>query len=349
MTTLKETSIQPFDFFEKTPALVCIASKDGYLKRINPAVIEKLGYTEEELLSHPIFTFIHPDDREETILRRARLLEGQVMLNFENRYLKKNGEVVWLQWTSIYVPEDEVVFAIAKDVTERKLAEKEIETRYSEFKTLATHFKQTIEKDRKFLAAELHEELAQLASVVKMDLDWINTHSNLPEEKSRERLGHALAMTSLLISTIRRISFSISPTMLDDLGLTATMEWLCKEFSLLNGIQCRLETEYDESDLPKEIWIDFFRICQEALANAMFHAAANNVSIRIEDTGTHISLSITDDGKGFSLEEEKNVNGLGLMRKRAASIHGQFSIESTPGKGTKVVVKVGKYGRTEES
>lgn len=335
---------EDFSFLELTPDLVCVAGKDGYFKKVNPAVIEKLGFTEEELFARPISSFIHPDDRDATSVRRADLLGGQPLLNFENRYVTKTGNIIWLQWSSIYFSDKEIVFAIAKDVTVRKLIEKEIEEKYKKFKSLATYFKSSIEQDRKYLATELHEELAQLASVVKMDIDWVKTNSQGLSPASKTRIEHALAISELLISTIKRISFSISPKMLDDLGLNATLEWHCKEFSILNGIPCAINCNYEEADLTQEVKMDFFRICQEALTNVMYHAQANKVEINIEDQGDKIALTITDDGKGFNPDNGSVKRGLTLMRDRTISIHGQLSVTSKPGMGTSICLEIPKQG-----
>lgn len=329
-------------FFERTPDLVCIAGKDGYFQQINRAVIDKLGYTREELFAEPVSSFIHPEDRSLTRRERTKLLKGKPLLNFQNRYISKEGKIIWLEWTSIYISEKEVVFAIAKDISERKLLEREIENRYSRLQSLATHFKSRLEENRKYLAVELHEELAQLASVVRMDLETINENQPGLTESSKSRIEHALAVSDFLINSIRRVSFSISPNMLDDLGLTATLEWLCTEFSILNGIHCRFEGAYNESALTQEIKLDFFRICQEAITNIMYHAQATRVEVGIKETGKKIILAITDNGKGFNIKKQKQIPGLTSMRERAASINGEFSIQSKPGKGTTVSVAIAK-------
>lgn len=329
-----------FSLLELTPDLVCIADKAGYFKRINQSVIDTLEYSEAELFASPIATFIHPDDKNLTRRKRARLLAGEALINFENRYVAKSGKVVWLHWTSIYFPDKEVVLAIAKDVTEKKKAEKEIEEKYNKFKSLATHFKSSLEKDRKYLAIELHEELAQLASVVKMDINWIQDNSPDLPDASKSRIDHALAVSDLLINAMRRISFSMSPNMLEDLGLNETLEWLCKEFAILNGIPCVFESRCDEELLSYETQLDFFRICQEALKNIMTHAEATAVKVCVELTNDKICLSVTDDGKGFELKENVDAPGLTNMRERAASINGQLDIKTEAGKGTRICITV---------
>ena len=342
MTNLKDFPFKVSAFFEMTPDLVCIAGKDGFLKKVNAAVIDKLGYTEEELLANPIDSFIYPADKDLTRNQRAELLNGKVLLNFENRYVKKTGEIIWLEWTSIYFSDDEIVFAIAKDVTQRKQMEQEVEEKYKKFKSLATHFKTSIEEDRKYLAVELHEELAQLASVVKMDVDWIRIKVPTLSESEKNRIEHASVIADLLITTIRRISFSISPNMLEEIGLNATLKWHCKEFSILNGIPCRFESGYEEANLTLEIKIDFFRICQESLTNIMYHAQASNVTVSIEEDSDKICLIIIDDGKGFAIDQQKQTAGLIRIRERTASINGQLTIQSEIGEGTRVCVTIAK-------
>ena len=343
MENFKNPELDMFALFEMTPDLVCIAGKDGFFKMVNPSVIKKLGYTKKELFAKPTATFIHAEDLEMTGRQRQKLLKGKSLINFQNRYVAKKGKIIWLEWTSVYLPDKEIVFAIAKDVSERKKIEKEVEVKYRKFKSLATHFKTSLERDKKYLALELHEELAQLASVVKMDMDWINTNEPGISESAKSRIDHALLVSGLLINTIRRISFSISPGMLDDLGLDETLEWHCKEFSLLTGISCKFESAYNQSALTQEIKLDFFRICQESLTNVMYHAQASSVKISIEDADDKISLVIIDDGKGFDVDKQEKKSGLTNMQELANSINGDLIIKSKIGKGTRLCVTIAKY------
>jgi signal transduction histidine kinase len=146
----------------------------------------------------------------------------------------------------------------------------------------------------------------------------------------------------MLIKSIQRISFSISPGMLDNLGFNATMEWLCNEFSLLNGIPCVFENSVDEEDLSHEIKIDLFRICQEALTNVVYHAQATSVNISIASRNNKIQLDITDNGKGFDTSQQKETPGIVNMHERAASINGFLTVESRIGEGTSIGFTVDK-------
>ncbi|NCU04645.1 MAG: PAS domain S-box protein [Chitinophagaceae bacterium] len=327
------SALELLPFFELTPDLVCIAGKDGYFRRVNQSVITKLEYTEQELFARPISDFIYPEDRTLTQEQRKKLIDGKPLVNFQNRYVSKSGKIIWLNWTSVYFPEREVVFAIA---TEKRLAELEVEAKYNRVKNLADYFKGNIERDRKYLAVSLHEELAQLLAVLKIDIDWIKAKKDELPAVVAERLDHANTITTLLIKTIQRISFTISPGMLDDLGLTETLKWHCNELSLISSIKCTLSGTCNEALLSKEIQLDIFRVCQEALHNIIYHSNAANAIIIISESELEFSFCITDDGVGFDAAAITIHPGLTVMKERAASINASVTISSKPGNGTEV-------------
>jgi PAS domain S-box-containing protein len=327
------------DLFERTLDLVCIVDKPGWFIKVNPAVIQTLGYTREELFARPVSALIYPGDREVTAKRRTELLNSKPLLNFQNRYISKSGNIVWLEWTSVYIPEKEVVFAIAKDITSRKQVEIEIEENYKKYKTLAAHFKQHVEKDRLYFATELHEELAQLATVVKMDMEWIAGQQDQTDAVMKKRMEHGLTTSQLLIDKIRKLSYSMNPERIMELGLDTVLSSLCREFSSLTGIFCSYKSSFNEKELDYEVKLDLLRICQEALLNVMHHAQATEVKIKIEERKNKIELSVTDNGKGFE-QVSKQSFGLRNMQGRAASINGEFRIQSKKSKGTKVSVRV---------
>ncbi len=342
MSALIVSEFELFSLFEMTPDLVCIAGKDGYFRKFNPAVVNKFGYTAKELMAVPILSFIHPEDLQHTRDTREKMLQGTPLLNFQNRYLTKSGKIIWLEWTSVYSTDKELVFAIAKDITIHKEAEHDIQLRYRALKNMAAHFKTSLEKDRKYLASELHEELAQLAGIIKIEISGVAETAGSLTAGSQKKLSHAVAMTDLLIDSIRRISYAISPGMIEDVGLNETLKWHCSEFSVLHGIPCHFESNYDESGLTQEIKLDFFRICQEALSNVMHHAEADEVVINIENTPEELYLCVSDNGKGFEPRQQVHGAGIKSMQGRVASIQGRFNILTGPGKGTRIEVSMPK-------
>lgn len=124
--SLNSSSFYKFEnFFELSPDLLCIAGYDGFFKRINPAVSKLLGYTNDELTSKPINEFVYIDDRDITMRNRENITKNNPLLNFENRYVTKSGEIVWLSWTSMPIDSDKLVYAIAKNITHKKKLEEE--------------------------------------------------------------------------------------------------------------------------------------------------------------------------------------------------------------------------------
>lgn len=333
-------SEEVMDLFERTPDLVCIVNKKGWFLKVNQAVVQTLGYTEQELFAQPVSAFIYPDDKEMTGLKRTSLLDGGPLLNFQNRYVSKSEEIVWLEWTSVYFPEKEIVFAIAKNITRRKHLEMEIEENYRKYEGLARHFKNHIEKDRKYFAAELHEELAQLTTVIKMDMEWLHANKREPDEILQPRWNHALSTLQLLIDKTRKLSYAISPAMIEDTGLNGVLKWLCHEFALVTGIRCSYESSVAEDLLNYEVKLDFYRICQEALMNVMHHSEASQVKIGLEKKKDRIQLSVADNGIGFDHKSEEQKSGLKSMQGRASLINAKLFIKSREKKGTKVVVSL---------
>ncbi|WP_407526059.1 PAS domain S-box protein [Lacibacter sp. MH-610] len=339
---LNESTLELLPFFEMTPDLVCIADKEGYFKKINKATIEKLGYTEEELLATPVFSFMHPDDRERTGAQRQLLLNGSPMINFQNRYIKKSGEIIWLDWTAVYFPDKELVFAIAKDVTDRRRMEQQLQAKYEQYRSLASHFKTSLEKDMKNLSVELQEDLAQLAAVIKIDLQWVlRWESDLPSSVV-EQLTHAAQALDKMMVTIRRMSFSLSPSMIHDIGFYETLQWYCSEFSVLNNIPCKLTGNTAGKTLSKEIKLDLFRVVQDALNNIAQHSGATSAIVELNEEENQFVLHIRDDGKGFMIDAVPDEAGIKNMKERVISFGGSFYITSGNGYGTTIRVMIPK-------
>jgi len=307
--------------FELTPDFVCFADRPGYFKNVNPAVVNTLGYSREELFARPINDFIHPEDREATKSRRANLLTGESLVNFQNRYITKKGKIVWLEWTSTYIREKEMVFAIAKNITQRKEAEHAIVQQYEKLRSQASQFKSNVERDKKYVAVELHEELAQLATSVKVDIDWIRTNITASSE-GQTRIDHAYHTSNILVDSIRRISFAISPAMLDDLGLLATLDWYCEEFTLMTGIQCVFRGEFDESLLSSEIRLDFFRICQDVLEQVKKMVQTEPITITIIQNTDKVALSIDGINSADVLK-----HGVMTVNERVDSFGGNLDVQ----------------------
>ena len=340
MSYVYTSELELFRFFDMTPDLVIIAGKDGYFKMFNNAVVQKLGYPPDVLLSTPIHHFIHPDDKELTAERRAELFTGKELVNFENRYITSEGKAIWLNWTSIFVPDKEVAFAIAKDITEKKEVELNTEEKFQQFRNLVHHFKASIEKDKKYLAAELHEQLAQLASTVKIDINWITDNLRHSDPRFSKRLEHAQSINQMLIDGIRKMSYEISPGMIDDMGLNETLRWFCAEFAKLNNIECFVETGIDDSIISSDLQLDLYRITQDLLKDLADSSAVRIVvTVESSDEG-ELFLRVSHNGERNNSPYSDNTGRLNIIRERVSSINGQIIIHEEGGAGNVVSIRI---------
>ncbi len=234
------------------------------------------------------------------------------------------------------------LLARIKNCLKLKIVEEELRDKNKELQELARHLQNVREDERKFLAREVQEELGQLAAALKMDVDWLAL--NLPDipEIQQKRMSHASSTAKTIIQTIRKIASALRPSMLDELGMNASLEWLCKEFITTHGIPCRFDPAYDDEGLSIELKTAFFRITQEALRNIAQHANASKVRISAEVNEKEVRLQISDNGNGFDTAQQKNTMGLIGIRERAMAVNGQLTIDSKPGNGTIVSVIVQK-------
>jgi PAS domain S-box-containing protein len=298
-----------------------------------------LGYTWEEWKSDPVFWqhHIHPDDKDWVIDFCKDYTLRKKEHQFEYRMIAKDGRVVWLaDFVTVVVESNQPIQlrGVMVDITARKKTEEELREKNIQLKELSRHLQNVREEERKYLAREVHDELGQLAAVVKMDIDWLQIKMpDLPEANAK-RILHASSTTSLLIGTIRRLASELRPVMLDELGLNTSLEWLCGKFEEANGIPCVFESFFDDHGLGIQVKTALFRICQEALSNVKRHSAATHVNVSIRLNGDLIQLVITDNGKGFDINQKTGTVGLVGMQERSLSVNGTLVIESEPGKGT---------------
>ncbi len=240
--------------------------------------------------------------------------------------------------------------AILRDVTERVRAEAALRRSREELRELAKLSQSVREQEKSRIARELHDELAQSLTALKMDTAWLI--ERLPEQQTA--LGEKLkAMQTLLDNTVtatRRISSDLRPLMLDDLGLIPAAEWLVQNFSQRTGVVCELTAD-DDMEIEDPHATAAFRILQEALTNIAKHAHASHVDVSIEQDDGTITLTVSDNGSGFSLQDPRKPDSFGLMglRERAYLLDGDVDITSNPGQGTRICVRIPLLGSSEGS
>lgn len=200
---------------------------------------------------------------------------------------------------------------------------------------------QAQEEERQRLARELHDEAAQALTSLLVHLRLLEREHD--PHKAQQYLHELRELAAQALEEVRRVALDLRPTILDDLGLGAALEWRVDEFRRANQVKTTVQINGLGRRLPRDVELVFYRVGQEALSNIARHAAAQNVSLTLHRIKGVISLEITDDGRGFNPDElpTNTPRGLGLlgMRERMAMINGRISIKSKPGSGTCVLAQ----------
>lgn len=234
---------------------------------------------------------------------------------------------------------------------EERVQERTAQFREAEFKLRESEaqlqelagFLQTVrEEERTRIARELHDELGQALTALRIDLNWIRPRCAGLETNVTERLAAAFRLVERTVDALRRISEDLRPGMLDDLGLAAAIEHHVAKFTERTGIPCALAMNREEFDIDDKTATAVFRLVQEALTNVVRHAAATRVTVQIDDRDNMLCLSVHDDGCGFALPAGKKTFGLLGMRERVKTLKGGLEIESAPGRGTRIAAWIPK-------
>ncbi|MEO7393400.1 MAG: PAS domain S-box protein [Chitinophagaceae bacterium] len=230
----------------------------------------------------------------------------------------------------------------ARDITERNKVEKEIKATTEQLRQLTAHLQSIREEERKRIGREIHDELGQQLTAIKMDIAWID--KKIPEDAAliKIKLKNIIGLLDGSHISVRRILNELRTDILETYGLTAALEWQGRQFTTNTGIA--LTFTCAEADLKVEdpLATCIFRVFQEALTNVTKYAQAQQVNASLNLTGNKIVFSIEDDGKGFDIKLLINRRSFGIlgMRERVASVKGKFKLISSPGKGTKILLTI---------
>lgn len=226
-------------------------------------------------------------------------------------------------------------------------AERKLRESQAQLQELAAFLQTAREEERARIARELHDELGQALTVLRIDLSWLDGKclrcSRLTDEVS-DRLTGARSLVERTVDALRRISADLRPPMLDDLGLAAALEHHVAEFSRRTGLPCALSLNREEFEMDNQPATAIFRLVQEALTNAARHAQANGVEVNVEESEDRVRLTVTDDGRGFEEPAAAGRFGLLGMRERVKALGGWLEIDSQPGCGTRIEAWLPKRG-----
>ena len=235
------------------------------------------------------------------------------------------------------------VLVVNSNITERKRVEDLLVLQREQLRALAERLQLVREEDRKKVARDLHDQIGQILTAIKMDMTWMTRHLPASEDKVLARIAESIQSINEGVKAVRSICSGLRPGVLDDLGLAAAIEWQANEFVLRNRVQCQVSVPPVDLHLDGDRATATFRIFQECLTNVIRHAQAKSVRVTLCQEEESILLVVEDDGIGFCESGLSNSLGsLGLlgMKERAQCCGGDVQISSSPGNGTTVTVRV---------
>lgn len=351
---MENTQFNYEHFFKLSPDLLCIASFDGYFKKVNAAVSKLLGYTTEELYSQPINDFVHPDDRAATIKVRTELTKAKTLSNFDNRYITKKGETIWLSWTSLPVVKDELIFAIAKNITHKKKMEAE---RNKELLRL-TKYTGDLKQLGYTTSHDLRSPLNSMLTVFnKIDLSKIDDPRTAKlievSKKGGDFLKSKLDNYIDILNKQNRLNTSI-----EEVELKNTLQNVLKSINSLVK-EANTQMSIDFSQLSH---VSFNRNYLESI---FLNMITNSIKYAKADQAPHITIKSTiengrkmllfkDNGIGFDVEEIKDrifgLNqkfshhsdskgiGLYLVYNHIRSLGGDIHLKSKVNEGSEFII-----------
>jgi PAS domain S-box-containing protein len=232
--------------------------------------------------------------------------------------------------------------AVVRDTTERKRADEQLRGSREQLRDLAAHVESLQEEERSRIAREIHDELGQMLTGLKMRLLWLGGKLADDAIVLREKVTAMCTIIDTTIQSVRRIATELRPPMLDEIGLVAAVEWQAQEFQAHSGIRCRCSFDLVYFEPDRALSTALFRIFQEALTNVARHAGATEVSISLTDEADYVVLLVGDNGRGITEQNINDRKSLGLlgMRERARLLGGDVTIVGRPGEGTVVTVTI---------
>jgi PAS domain S-box-containing protein len=333
------------------PGIFYMYDEHLHFQRWNNRFEEVSGYSREEFAEMTVLDFFQGNQRE--LIRQKT--EGVFVTghcDVEAELTTRSGDNIpfYFSGTKITYRDKPCVLGIGFDISRLKEAENLLRQSEEDLRDLASNLQNVREEERAAIAREIHDELGQQLTAIKLDVSWLDRKIT-GDTVIKERITGVLTMLTEMIHSIRRISTQLRPSILDDLGLLEALKWLARDFQKRTGIRIGLDCPEESLKVDPALTTGLFRIFQETLTNIARHAEATDVSARLYTEDGRLVLTIMDNGKGFDPAAAKKKKTLGLlgMKERTLMMKGAYEIDSQPGKGTTLRFSVPLQSRQQPS
>ncbi len=357
--------------YNDTPAMLHSIDQSGRIISVSNHWLASMGYRHEEVIGKKITQFYTEESRkyaEESAI--PDFFKKGILKDIPYQFIKKDGTIIDILLSAIGIRDEKNnlirSLAVSVDITQRKKAEealkrakeelsrysselekevakrtKEISLAHNQLRRLSASVMDSQEIERAAIARELHDELGQVLTALRLDAAWLEKQLTSKDPQYVKRTQAMCELIDHSIDDVRSMAFRLRPGILDDLGLVEALDLYSADFERRSDITTIFEHNNIQT-VDSTISTAAYRITQEALTNVVRHSGANHVTINLYGDKNQLSLSISDNGKGFPVDELPDSSGLGLagMRERAILSGGKLTVDSTPGSGTTVLFQV---------
>lgn len=333
------------DVIEFAPDAFILSNTQGHIIQINGRAEQLFGYKRAELIGLPVALLIPQRSRSahEGDLRAYLQQPHGMLTDIGIHGLRRDGTEfpADISLSPMETNRGQLLMAVVRDVTERQKAEMELNESRQRLRDLAAQNETQREEERKHIAREVHDELGQVLTALRMDISLLGMQFGSQNAALLEKVQGMKRLVDLAIQGVRNVVVNLRPTALD-MGLVPAIEWLCRDFTERTSMPCVLQAQEEEIDLDETRAVVIFRIVQESLTNITRYAEASRVDINLGRRGNELGVEVRDNGRGFDLAAVDRKNSFGLlgMRERALALGGRVDIASAPGQGTVIGVTI---------
>ena len=324
---------------DNLPGIFYMINRKGKFIRWNRNFEEVMGYSSDEVENMNRLD-LAIDDEKELIAKSIRESLTSGRESVLTHFVTKNGIIIPFHLTGMAIDynAERCLMVMGIDFSERAKIQEEMDQTSRQLQALTDHLQTIREEERKRIGRELHDELGQQLTAMKMDIAWINKKTPDDSGLIKEKMKEVIELLDGSNTALRRILNELRPTILDQHGLLDALQWQARQFTSTTNVPLELITSEKEIRVKDEIATCVFRVFQESLTNISRYAEATKVITSITVKDKIINIKITDDGKGFDTgsEQPKSRQPFGIlgMKERVRALNGSFELLSEIGKGT---------------
>jgi len=325
---------------------ICRVAKNQLFEQfvdVNNKACDQLIFSKQDLLRLALYDIIDPNDSEIIKQSLNDLAEkDHHIFELTLRTSDKRRVPVEVSASLLELNKTNVIIFVTRDITERKRSETRLLSSHEQFRNLASHIQSIREEERSLLAREIHDELGQALTVMKIQISLLSNKLRKDQADLKTKANSITDVIDQTVDSLQRILAKLRPGILDELGLVPAIEWQAQDFQKVTGIVCDCMLPEDSLDLDTEKSTAIFRIFQEALTNIARHSNASHLSVILKTENQQLILEVTDNGIGISKSQIYASNSFGLlgMKERTMLVGGKFQINGVRDQGTNVKVEI---------